>query len=78
MARYYNAASINIEEATRSILVAGGGISERSNSDGSTHITLYSRTSDRHLSYDLYPDGSVCNVHSSDGRGAYVDYKGGW
>lgn len=45
MARYYNAASINIEEATRSILAAGG---------------------------------SVCNVHSSDGRGAYVDYKSGW
>ncbi len=45
MARYYNAASINIEAATRSILDNGGGISERSNSDG---------------------------------RGAYVDYKGGW
>lgn len=78
MARYYNAASVNIEAATRSVLDNGGGIHERSNRDGSTHITVYSRNSDRHFSYDLYPDGSVRNFHSSDGRGPYVDYKGGW
>jgi len=77
MAKNYNAGNINIEAVTRSILAAGGGISEKTNSDGSTHVSVYSRSENRHLSYDKDKDGTIYNVHTDKDNRAYMDYKGG-
>ena len=77
MADKYNPGIINIEEATDSILSNGGGISEKNNSDGSTHVSVYSTTENRHLSYDKDEEGNISNVHTDKNNRAYMDYKGG-
>ena len=74
MAKYYNPGRVNVSEMERAIIAAGGGRSE-SRQGGVTHVTVYARSRDWHLSYDIMPDGSIENVHSTkDGRPIY-DYK---
>lgn len=77
MADKYNSGTINIGVATNSILSNGGGISEKTNADGSTHVSVYSTTENRHLSYDKDKDGNISNVHTDKNNRAYMDYKGG-
>lgn len=77
MAKQYNPGIVNIEVATNSILSNGGGISEKNNADGSTHVSVYSTTENRHLSYDKDKDGNISNVHTDKNNRAYMDYKGG-
>lgn len=77
MAKNYNPGIINIDIATNSILASGGGISEKANADGTTHITVYSTTENRHLSYDIDKGGNISNVHTDKDNRAYMDYKGG-
>ena len=52
MAKNYNPGTINLDVATKSILSSGGGISEKTKADGTTHVSVYSTTENRHLSYD--------------------------
>lgn len=77
MAKYSNPGTINIDAATNSILVNGGGIHETSKSDGSTHVSVYSTTENRHLSYDKDNDGNISNVHTDKDNHAYIDYENG-
>lgn len=77
MADRFNCGIVNIEEATKSIVSNGGGISERPNRDGTTHYSVYSTSSNRHLSYDVGNDGSYSNVHTDRDNKAYMDYNGG-
>ena len=77
MAKNYNPGTVNIDAVTSSILSNGGGVSERSNHDGSTHVTVYSKTENRHLSYDKDETGKCYNVHTDKNNRAYMDYKGG-
>lgn len=77
MAKHSNSGTVNIESATNSILSSGGGRNERLNSDGSTHVSVYSTTENRHLSYDVNRDGSYSNVHTDKNNRSYMDYKGG-
>lgn len=77
MAKNYNPGTINIDAATNSILSSGGGISEKTKSDGTTHVSVYSTTENRHLSYDKDKDGNISNVHTDKDNRAYMDYKGG-
>lgn len=75
MAKNSNLGTVNIDVATNSILSSGGGMSEKSNSDGTTHVSVYSTSENRHLSYDK--DGNYSNVHTDKDNRAYMDYKGG-
>ena len=77
MADQYNPGIINIDLVTDTILSNGGGISEKSNEDGSTHVSVYSTTENRHLSYDKDEEGNISNVHTDKDNRAYMDYKGG-
>lgn len=77
MADRYNGGTVNIDAVTDSILSNGGGTSERSNYDGSTHVTVYSTNEDCHISYDRDEDGNYSNVHTDRDGHAYMDYKGG-
>lgn len=77
MAKQYNSGTINIDSATDSILSSGGGVSKKSNADGSTHVSVYSTKENRHLSYDKDTDGNISNVHTDKDNRAYMDYKGG-
>ena len=77
MADKYNAGTINIDAVTNSILSNGGGVSEKTNADGTTHYSIYSTTENRHLSYDKDKDGNITNVHTDKNNRAYMDYKGG-
>lgn len=77
MADKYNPGTINIEAVTNSILSNGGGKSEKPNPDGSTHVSVYSTTENRHLSYDVDNNGNISNVHTDKDNHAYMDYKGG-
>ena len=52
MAKNYNPGTINLDVATKSILSSGGGISEKTKADGTMHVSVYSTTENRHLSYD--------------------------
>lgn len=77
MAKNFNSGTINIEVATNSILVSGGGISKKTKSDGTTHVSIYSPTENRHFSYDKDKDGNISNVHTDKDNRAYMDYKSG-
>lgn len=77
MAKNYNPGTINIDAATNSILSSGGGISEKTKAYGTTHVSVYSTTENRHLSYDKDKDGNISNVHTDKDNRAYMDYKGG-
>ena len=77
MALYSNPGKVNVQEMERAILAVGGGRHETC-SGGVTHVTVYATSRDWHLSYDIQPDGSITNVHSTkDGRPTY-DYGGGY
>ncbi len=78
MAKHYNPGSINVEKAIESIVNDGGGVTERKTSDGSTHVSAYSSTSNRRFSYDVDSEGNISNVHSSKNGRSYTDYKGGY
>lgn len=78
MAEYSNAGYVNVKEVERSILANGGGKSEHTNYDGSTHVTVYSRSENRHLSYDIDSGGNISNVHTDKDNRGYTDYKGGY
>ncbi|MBR0431759.1 hypothetical protein IJK16_02030 [Candidatus Saccharibacteria bacterium] len=76
MAKNSNPGKVDIDRATDSIVNNGGGVSSSWNRDGSIHTSVYSKSEDRHLSYDE-KDGKVSNVHTDkDGR-AYMDYGNG-
>ena len=77
MAKYSNPGIVDVELATKTIVANGGGVSTRDNKDGSTHYTVYSTDSARHLSYDKYEDGRIENVHSTKDNTPTTDYKGG-
>ena len=77
MAKNYNAGTINIDAATNSILSNGGGINETPREDGTTHVSVYSTTENRHLSYDKDENGNYSNVHTDKNNHSYMDYKGG-
>ena len=76
---YYNPGKVDVEEAERSILAAGGDKTVQQK-DGYEHITVYSRSEKRHLSYDKYPDGHIENVHTDkhiDGHNrGFITYGG--
>ena len=72
-----NQGTVNVDAVTNSILSNGGGINKGNNEDGSTHISVYSRTENRHISYDKDKDGNISGVHSSNNGYPYMDYKGG-
>ena len=61
----------------RAIIAAGGGRSEK-RSGGVTHVTVYARSCDWHLSYDIESDGTITNVHSTKNGRPIYDYKGGY
>ena len=77
MANEYNPGKINIEKATATIVKGGGGTNSSKNKDGSTHHTVYSRSDNRHFSYNKTKDGKITNVHSSKDGKPHTDYKGG-
>lgn len=76
--KYYNPGNVNIDLATNSILANGGGISEKSNPDGTTHVSVYSTTENRHFSYDKDDDGNYYNVHTDKDNHGYTTYKDGY
>lgn len=74
MSKHYNPGRVDVNRASESIVDNGGGMSSTQKGDH-IHNTAYSRTENRHLSWDEYPDGSVDNVHTDkDGR-SYTQYK---
>lgn len=75
MGLYYNPGKVNVEEVERSILSAGGGKTVQQK-DGYEHIVVYSRTENRHLSYDKYPDGHIEKVHTDMDNHGYTTYGG--
>ncbi len=75
MGRYYNPGRVDVEEAERSILAAGGNKIVKQK-DGYEHIVIYSRSENRHLSYDKYPDGHIEKVHTDRDNHGYTTYKG--
>ena len=77
MSRYYNPGKVNLEEAERGIMAAGGGKTV-DHKDGYDHVVVYSRTANRHLSYNLYPDGHVEEVHTDWDNHGYTTYGGGY
>lgn len=77
MAKIYNAGNVNLDAVEASILSAGGGKSEKVNSDGSKHVSVYSTSENRHISYDVDADGNVSNVHTDKDNHSYIDYKSG-
>lgn len=77
MALHYNSGRINVYEMERAIIAAGGGKSESKRGDV-THVTVYATSCDWHLSYDILPDGSIENVHSTKNGRPIYDYKGGY
>ena len=76
MAQYYNPGRVNVYEMERAIIAAGGGKNESKRGDV-THVTVYARSCDWHLSYDIMPDGSIENVHSTKNGRPIYDYNGG-
>lgn len=76
-AKYSNPGIVNVKLVTESTLANNGGIHERGNRDGSTHVSVYSRNENRHISYDRDKQGNISNVHTDRNGHANVQYKGG-
>ena len=72
-AKNNNPGKVDVERAAESILDNGGGINSVQK-DGYVHNSAYSKTENRHLSWDEYPDGSVRNVHTDKDNKAYTQY----
>ena len=49
-----------------------------SKSGGVTHVSVYATSRNWHLSYDIQPDGSITNVHSTKDNRPIYDYKSGY
>jgi hypothetical protein len=47
-------------------------------SGGVTHVSVYATSQNWHLSYDILPDGSIANVHSTKNNVPFYDYGGGY
>ena len=77
MAMYNNPGRVNVQEMERAILASGGGKNE-TYSGGVKHVTVYARSYDWHLSYDVQSDGSITNVHSTKNGRPIYDYGGGY
>lgn len=83
MAKKYNLGNVNLQMAMVSILADGGGISEKENWDGFryaegvTHVTVYSRKANRHLSFNVDKYGNMSNVHTDMDNNAFYNYKSG-
>ncbi len=77
MGLYFNPGRVDVEEAERGILAAGGDKTIQQK-DGYEHIVVYSRTENRHLSYDKYPDGHIENVHTDKDNRGYTTYGGAY
>ncbi len=77
MAKYFNPGRVNVFEMERAIIAAGGGRHESMCGDV-THVTVYATSCDWHLSYDILPDGSIVNVHSTKNGRPIYDYGGGF
>ena len=77
MAKNYNPGTINLDVARKSIWSSGGGISEKTKADGTMHVSVYSTTENRHLSYDKDKNDNISNVYTDKDNRAYMDYKGG-
>ncbi len=77
MANKSNPGTVNIDKVIETTVKAGGGVSTKTNPDGSTHITVYSTKQNWHISADKAQDGSYSNVHTDRNNRAYMDYKGG-
>lgn len=73
-AKNSNSGRINVEAVEKSILANGGGQSSRPNADGSTHVTTYSRDSDRHISVNKYPNGEMKEIHTDKDGKANMNY----
>ena len=74
MSKYNNPGRVDVERASEGILDNGGGMSSTWKGDH-THNTAYSKSENRHLSWDEYPDGSVKNVHTDKDNRSYTQYK---
>lgn len=77
MAQYYNPGRVNVEAMEHAILNAGGGKSVKI-SGGVKHVSVYLSSQSWHLSYDIQPDGSITNVHSTKDNRPFYDYDGGY
>lgn len=78
MAKYSNPGTVDIDRATDSILSSGGGIHEKEPDEkGTIHISVYSTSDNRHLSYDRDSEGNYSNVHTDKDNRGYMNYKGG-
>lgn len=75
MSLYYNPGRVDVEEAERGILAAGGDKTVQQKA-GYEHIVVYSRSENRHLSYDKYPDGHIEHVHTDKDNHGYTTYGG--
>lgn len=74
MSLYDNPGRLDVEQAAEDIVRNGGGrTDERKN--GYIHHVAYSRTENRHLSWDEYPDGSIKNVHTDKDNHGYTSYN---
>lgn len=77
MAKNKNQGIVDINKATDSIVNNGGGVNSKFNSDGSIHVSVYSKKENRHLSYNEDKDGNITDVHTDKDNRAHMDYKGG-
>lgn len=69
-----NPGHINLERAVQGILDAGGGVGE--DDRGSyVHVIAYLTNRNWHLSYDVYQDGHVENVHTDGDNSLRVTYN---
>lgn len=70
---------VNVDMATRSTLNRGGGVSVKENPDGSKHYSVYERPPHDtfHFSYNVYSNGEIKDVHTTNSNGEHITYKGG-
>lgn len=69
-----NPGYINLEEAVRGIIDAGGRVSEDDRGNY-VHVTAYLASRNWHLSYDIFQDGHVENVHTDGDNQLRVIYN---
>lgn len=54
------------------------GVTTKPCKDGRTHVSAYDGNKHARLSWNIYSDGKIGDVHSTDGHGNHTTYKGGY
>ena len=69
-----NSGNLNLEKAVQGIIDAGGNVKEE-DKGSYIHVVAFLKNRNWHLSYNVYKDGHVDNIHTDADNSLRAKYK---